>query len=138
MVQQSFHERIARIQQRSGEVEMLAGPADVDAVRRNSRVKAAMPNRPGSAKLVMTGIMMVPVGLAIGLMTTLFVGPGITPDAANYLPLMAFVAVAHLALLGGVLGAVASRFRNITLNYALMFVFAGYGVASAALTSAIL
>ena len=137
MVQQSFHDRLARIQQHSGEVQMLSGPVDVDAVRAKNRAKATMPNRPGSVKILMTAMLMVPVGMAISLMTRLFLDTGITPDAANYLPLMAFVALAHLALAGGVLGAIAARFRSITLNYAMMFVFAGYGVTSAALAAAI-
>lgn len=137
MVQQSFHDRIARIQQHSGEVQMLSGPADVDAVRKQMRRKETAPNKPGPVKIMMTGMLMVPVGMAIGLMTKLFLDPDITPEAVNYLPLLAFVAAAHLALLGGVAGALASGFRKPTLNYALMFVFAGYGVASAVLGAAI-
>ena len=81
---------------------MLSGPADVDAVRKQMRRKENAPNKPGPVKIMMTGMLMVPVGMAIGLMTKLFLDPDITPEAVNYLPLLAFVAAAHLALLGGV------------------------------------
>jgi hypothetical protein len=141
MVQQSFHDRIARIEQKGGRLEMLSGPAESDGPRGGKSGKAATagkaPNGPGVLKILMIGMLMVPVGMAIGLMTKLFLDPDITPEAANYMPLMAFVAAAHLALFTGVVTALVSRFRRMTLNYVMLFVFAGYGIASAALSAAL-
>jgi hypothetical protein len=141
MVQQSFHDRIARIEQKSGKLEMLTGPADIDRPRGGKSGNAATagkaPNGSGVLKILMIGMLMVPVGMAIGLMTRLFLDPNLTPEAANYLPLMAFVAGAHLALFTGVITALVSRFRRMTLNYVMLFVFIGYGIASAALTAAL-
>ena len=140
MVQQSFHDRIARIEQKGGKLEMLAGPADIDAPQRGKTGKATAgkaSNGPGFVKILMIAMLMVPVGMAIGLMTKLFLDPDITPDAVNYMPLMAFVAAAHLALFTGVITALVSRFRRLTLNYVMLFVFIGYGIASAALSAAL-
>ncbi len=140
MVQQSFHDRIARINQKSGQVEMLAGVAEGNGSGGTSGAAlrgADGPRRPGFLKILMIGMLMVPVGMAISLMTKLFLDPEITPAAAHYMTLMGFVVLAHVALAGGAITAIASRFRRSTLNYVLLFVFAGYGIASAALAAAL-
>ncbi len=143
MVQQSFYDRIERINQKTtqGEAEILVGPADIDGLRDKGRGKPARASGaahgPGFLKLMMIGMLMIPVGMAISLMTTLFLDPEVTPAAANYLPLMAFVLVAHLGLFAGAVTAILSRFRRQTLNYVMLFVFTGYGMASAALSVAL-
>lgn len=137
MVQQSFHDRIARINQASGQVQMLSGTGDVAAMQGRGTVASGGPKRPGVFKLIGTGLLMVPLGMVIALLTKVFLDPEITPDAVHYPPLLGIVAVSHLAMAGGTIGAVAARFRRVTLNYALLFVFAGYGLASAALSAAI-
>lgn len=135
MVQQSFHDRLARINQASGQVQMLSGTGEIGGPRRMAQDIA--PKRPGLFRLISVGVLMVPVGMAIALLTKVFLDPEITPEAVHYLPLLGIVAVSHLAMAGGAIGAVAARFQRVTLNYALLFVFAGYGLASAALSAAV-
>ena len=144
MVQQSFHDRIARTNQKSGQPQMMVGPAATAGTRDGAGVLPArgrqgMERRkgPGFIKTTMIGLLMVPVGMAVGLMTTLFLDPEITPQAAHYLPLMGFVLVAHLGLFAGAVTAIVARFRRQVLNYVMLFAFAGYGLASAALSAAL-
>lgn len=137
MVQQSFHDRIARINQGSGRAQMQAGSVDPGDRRARATGSGQAQKRPGFLKLLAVGVLMVPVGMVIALLTKVFLDPEITPQAAHYLSLLGIVAVSHLALAGGVIGAVVARFRLVTLNYALMFVFAGYGLASSGLSAAL-
>ncbi|MCM2562563.1 hypothetical protein M8756_10430 [Lutimaribacter sp. EGI FJ00015] len=140
MVQQSFHDRIARINQKHGRAEILIGPAETNGPRgapNGVAAAAVAPRRQdtGVIKLMMVAMLMVPVGMAIGLMTTQFLDPAMSPGAANYLPLMVFVLLAHLGLLTGAITAIFARFRMKVLNYALLFVFAGHGIATATLAA---
>jgi len=141
MVQQSFHDRIARIEQKGGRLEMLSGPAEIDGPRGGKSGKVATagkaPNAPGFLKILMIGMLMVPVGMAIGLMTKLFLDPDITPEAAHYIPLLVMVAGGHVLLFGGVATAVMARLRRKALNLMIFAGFTGYGISSALLNYAI-
>jgi hypothetical protein len=106
----------------------MATPGRRDAGRRKG---------PGFLKVMMIGLLMVPVGMAVGLMTTLFLDPAITPEAKHYVPLMIFVLGAHLGLFAGAATAIVARFRKQVLNYVVLFTFAGYGIATAALSASL-
>lgn len=135
MVQQSFHDRIERINRNSGQAQMLAGTMDTGGGHVHPVGTGQTTKRPGFLKLVGVAALMVPVGMAIALLTKVFLDPEITPEAVHYLPLLVLVAGSHLLLAGGAIGAVMARFRLSTLNYALLFAFAGYGLASATLAA---
>lgn len=137
MCQQSFQDRLARISQNSGQVQMLAGTVDPGGSCGQGSATGPALNRTGFLKVLATGVLMVPVGMAIALLTKIFLDPDITPAAVHYLPLLGLVAGSHLVLAGAAIGAVVARFRLVTLNHALLFVFAGYGLASAALAATV-
>lgn len=138
MTQQSFNERIGRINARAGGGPlMMAGLTDLGEVSLKRGAAEASPlhgKRAGVGFILLAAVIVFPVGGAVSLVTRATLDSGVTlataPQPAVYLTFLGGAALAHVMLLGGVAAAVLDRFRRRRLNWSLFFALAGYGAVS--------
>ncbi len=89
------------------------------------------PQKPGFAARLMLGMLLIPLGFALRVMTQIWME--ITQQAVDYLAVVGFVMLGHLVLAGVSLAAVMAHRRHPVLGVVAVQIWIGYGIGAALL-----
>jgi hypothetical protein len=89
------------------------------------------PKRPGFALRFLIGLILVPLGLALRVMTQIYLE--ITTEAVHYASVMGFVTVGHAVLVGVAIVAFLTFRRRPLMTLCAVQLWAGYGIGAALL-----